>query len=261
MQSIDLNCDMGEKPELLADGTQQELLRWVSSVNIACGGHAGDEALMEATIRAAAQCGVRVGAHPGYPDRANFGRLVLNLSFDDLAASLAAQLRLLAGVAARCGVAVAHGKAHGALYNRAAVDPNVARAIGEGFRQAHLHLPLLGLAGSAMLKVFATDGFPVQAEAFVDRRYEPDGTLRDRRHPDALIVDPREAAAQALSIARDHCVQAVDGARVALQASTLCVHSDSPGAALIARAVRSALEAAGIAVRAPSDAEVRPDAP
>jgi UPF0271 protein len=261
MQSIDLNCDMGEKPELLADGTQQELLRWVSSVNIACGGHAGDEALMEATVLAAARNKVQVGAHPGYPDRANFGRVVLNLSFDDLAESLAAQLRLFGGVAKRCGVHLAHGKAHGALYNRAAVDPDVAHAICEGFRRADMHLPLLGLADSAMLKVFAAEGFPVRAEAFVDRRYEPDGTLRDRRHPDALIADTQEAAAQALSIARDGCVQAVDGTRVALVASTLCVHSDSPGAAVIAKAVRSSLEAAGIAVRAPGDAAARQDLP
>lgn len=261
MQSIDLNCDMGEKPELLADGTQQELLRWVSSVNIACGGHAGDEALMDATMRAAARNGVQVGAHPGYPDRPNFGRVVLNLSFDDLAESLAAQLRLLGGVAKRCGVQLAHGKAHGALYNRAAVDPDVARAICEGFRRADMYLPLLGLAGSAMLKVFAAEGFPVLTEAFVDRRYEADGTLRDRRHADALITDVREAAQQALSVARDGCVQAVDGTRVALSASTLCVHSDSPGAAVIAKAVRTALQAAGIAVRAPGDPSPRQGLP
>jgi UPF0271 protein len=261
MRSIDLNCDMGEKPELLADGTQQELLRWVSSVNIACGGHAGDESLMEATIMAAVRSGVQVGAHPGYPDRANFGRVVLNLCFDELAATIAAQLQRLSAVATLCGVTLAHGKPHGALYNRAAVDPDVARAICEGFRRAQLQMPLLGLAGSAMLKVFAADGFPVQAEAFVDRRYEPDGTLRDRRHPDALITDAPQAAAQALSIARDHCVQAVDGTRVALVASTLCIHSDSPGATVIARAVRTELEAAGIAVRAPGAPAIRPDGP
>lgn len=252
MQSIDLNCDMGERPELLADGTQQELLRWVSSVSIACGAHAGDEALMEATLLAAAQCGVRVGAHPGYPDRANFGRVALNLSDSGLADSIASQVRLLAGIAARCGVNLSHGKAHGALYNLAAVDRNVARAICQGFRQANLRLPLLGLAGSGMLAVFAAEGFPVLAEAFVDRRYEPDGTLRDRRHPDALIANPEEAAAQALSIARDRCVQAVNGVKVPLAAETLCVHSDSPGAAAIASSVRSALEAAGIAVRPPA---------
>jgi UPF0271 protein len=249
MMAIDLNCDMGESPELLADGTQDALLRWVTSVNVACGAHAGDPALMRATILAAKQHGVRVGAHPGYPDRANFGRVALPMSSQELAESVENQLRSLADAASECGVVLSHGKAHGALYNRAAADEQIAAAIAEGFHRTKLHVPLFGLAGSVMLRVFQECGFATVAEAFVDRRYESDGALRDRRHPDALIALPEEAAAQAISIARDGFVRSIAGARVSLTADTLCVHSDSPGAALIARSVRMALEQAGIAVR------------
>lgn len=254
MMAIDLNCDMGEKPELLADGTQDALLRWVTSVNVACGAHAGDPELIHATILAAKQHGVRVGAHPGYPDRANFGRVALPMSSQELAESVANQLRVLADAAAECGVALSHGKAHGALYNRAADNEQIAAAIAEGFRRAKLRVPLFGLAGSVMLRVFEERGFATVAEAFVDRRYESNGALRDRRHPDALIPLPEEAAAQAISIARDGFVRSIAGSRVTLAAGTLCVHSDSPGAALLAKAVRMALEQAGIAVRPASPA-------
>jgi UPF0271 protein len=245
---IDLNCDMGEIPELLNNGTQEALLCWVSSVNIACGGHAGDQQMMRETALAAERHGVKVGAHPGYPDRAHFGRVPLALSVDEIVETIAQQVGHLAKVLAECGLTLSHGKAHGALYNQGAVDPAVAAAIADGFARVTPAIPLMGLAGSTMLNVFAAKGFQTLPEAFVDRRYEADGRLRDRTQTDSLISDPEAAAAQALSIARDGVVTAVDGTVVRLQARTLCVHGDSPGAPGIARAVRMALESTGIGV-------------
>lgn len=254
VKRIDLNCDMGELPEAIADGTQEALLHSITSANVACGGHAGDAQTMRTTIDQALRAGVAVGAHPGYPDRANFGRLELQMSPEALADSVYQQVRALAEIAADCGMRVVHVKPHGALYNQAVKDRNLAAAIASGVAKARsecssgfIPLPVLvGLAGSPMLDVFRAAGFPVAAEAFADRRYEPDGTLRSRKFDDALIHDPAEAALQALSIAQRGVVTAHDGSEMELFAQTICIHGDTPGAPDIAAAVARALCEAGI---------------
>jgi 5-oxoprolinase (ATP-hydrolysing) subunit A len=248
MNSIDLNCDMGEVPEHISDGTQEALMRSITSVNIACGGHAGDAQTMATTIEQALRHKLAIGAHPGYADRANFGRIELNLSPEEVADSVYAQVRALAEVAARYHANITHVKPHGALYNQAVHNAQLARAIASGVARWSQHVVLVGLAGSPMLEVFRQAGFPVAAEAFADRRYEPDGALRSRKHPDALLSDPAEAAQQALTIVQGKVI-ARDGSQVPLHADTLCIHSDTPGSTKIAAEVSKTLREAGVQLR------------
>jgi UPF0271 protein len=247
---IDLNCDMGELPEAIADGTQESLMRSITSVNIACGGHAGDEQTMKMTIEQALRWKVAIGAHPGYADRANFGRVELTLPPKEIAASVFEQFRALAEIAAGCGARVVHVKPHGALYNQAVGNRAIAEAIAEGVALWNRDVVLVGLAGSPMLKVFREAGFAVAAEAFADRRYEPDGTLRSRKFEDALIRDPAEAAWQALRIVERGTVVACDGSEVAVDAQTLCIHGDTPRAPQIAAAVARILREASVTLMA-----------
>jgi len=235
--SIDLNCDMGELPEAIADGTQEALMPSLSSVNVACGAHAGDESTMRTTIEQAKRWNVAVGAHPGYPDPANFGRLEWNLPPEILVDTIFEQVLRLAEVAAHCGAHITHVKPHGALYNQAARDKEIARAVAAGVAHWNGDVVLVGLAGSVALDAYRDAGFSVAAEAFADRRYEPDGSLRPRKFADALIRDPAEAARQALHLAEKG------------EAQTICIHSDTPGAAEIAPAVAEALRAAGFTIR------------
>jgi 5-oxoprolinase (ATP-hydrolysing) subunit A len=246
MKQIDLNCDMGELPESIADGTQEALMPSFTSVNIACGGHAGDAQTMQTTIEQARRWKLAIGAHPGYPDRANFGRLELNLSPQEVADSVYQQVRTLAGIAEQCGVRLTHVKPHGALYNQAVHNRKLANVIANGVARWRGDVVLVGLAGSPMLAVFREAGFPTAAEAFADRRYEPDGTLRSRKHPDALIRDPAEAARQALNIVQRGSVDACNGTQVPLTAQTICIHGDTPGAPRIAATVTNTLREAGI---------------
>jgi UPF0271 protein len=283
MKRIDLNCDMGELPEAIADGTQEALLRSVTSVNIACCGHAGDEQTMRMTIEQAIRAGVAIGAHPGYPDRANFGRLEFKMPPEAVADSVCQQVRAVAAIAATCGARIVHVKPHGALYNQAVHNRELAEAIAKGVANAvaktlgvastlknatrchpersegSASLPsppqglckdviLVGLAGSPMLDVFRKAGFAIAAEAFADRRYEPDGTLRSRKFEDALIRNPEEAAWQALGIAEQGVVIASDGSEVSVDAQTLCIHGDTPGAPEIAAKVAMTLREAGVTV-------------
>jgi 5-oxoprolinase (ATP-hydrolysing) subunit A len=245
MKRIDLNCDMGELPEAVFDGTQESLMPSLTSVNVACGGHAGDTSTMRATIEQALRWRLAIGAHPGYADRANFGRLALDLPPQTIADSVFEQLRVFAEVAAHSGARVAHVKPHGALYNQAAVDRVVARAVADGVRRWNRDVTLVGLAGSLMLDVFRDAGFRVAAEAFADRRYQGDGTLRSRRFEDALIRDPAEAGQQALRIAEAGTVVA-SGGEIPVNAQTICIHGDTPGAPQIAAAVAQTLRQAGI---------------
>ncbi len=246
MKTLDLNCDMGEIPAAVFDGTQETLMRCITSANIACGGHAGDPAMMRATIEQALRWNVAIGAHPGYEDRANIGRIELSLSAEEIAAIVHRQLLALEVIAQQCGASTSHVKPHGALYNQAARDKQIAAAIARGVKRWRSDVVLMGLAGSVMLEEFRTAGFPVAAEAFADRRYEPDGSLRSRKFSDALLRDPAEAAAQALRIAESSSVVAIDGTVVPMHAQTLCIHGDTPGADKIAEAVHGALHAAGI---------------
>ena len=249
MKTIDLNCDMGEIPEAIADGTQESLMPSLTSVNIACGGHAGNEQTMRTTIQQALRWKLAIGGHPGYPDRANFGRFELKMSPQTVADSVFEQLRTLAKIAESCNAAIGHVKPHGALYNQAVRDLELARAIADGVARWNNRVVLMGLAGSAMLEVFEKTGFAVAEEAFADRRYEPDGSLRSRKFEDSLLRNPVDAARQALRIVEQNSVIASDGTEVALQAQTICIHGDTPGAPQIAAAVASALKSAGVALR------------
>jgi 5-oxoprolinase (ATP-hydrolysing) subunit A len=243
---IDLNCDMGEVSEAIADGTQEALMRSVTSVNVACGGHAGDEEMMRTTTQQAMRHGVAIGAHPGYADRENFGRLELKIAPAEVAQSVFDQVQALAQVAERCGARVVHVKPHGALYNQAVGNRELAGAIADGVARWRRDVVLVGLAGSPMLEVFRDAGFAVAAEAFADRRYEPDGTLRSRKFEDALIRDPEQAARQALGMVERGVVKASDGSELAVAAQTICIHGDTPGAKAIAAEVARVLREAGV---------------
>ncbi|MFZ1974339.1 MAG: 5-oxoprolinase subunit PxpA [Candidatus Acidiferrales bacterium] len=250
MKRIDLNCDMGEIPKAISDGIQESLMASLTSVNIACGGHAGDAQTMKATVEQALRSRVAVGAHPGYPDRANFGRLALTLPPKTIADSVFEQVQALAEIASGCSARVTHVKPHGALYNQATNNRVIAEAIADAVARWNRDVVLVGLAGSLMLDVFREAGFRVAAEAFADRRYESDGTLRSRRFEDALISDPAEAGQQALRIAQRGTAIASGGSEVATNAQTICIHGDTPCAPAIAAAVAKALREAGIEITA-----------
>ena len=246
---MDLNCDMGELPEAVADGTQESLMAHLTSVSVACGAPAGDEQTMRNTIEQALRWKLAIGAHPGYADRAHFGRVEMHLPEKEIAETVFEQVRRLAGVAAVCGAAITHVKAHGALYNQAARDPTIARGIADGVARWRRDVVLVGLAGSPMLEAFREAGFTVAGEAFADRRYEPNSDLRSRKFADALILDPAHAAEQAVRIAERGSVIACDGTEVTVNARTICIHGDTPGAPQIAAAVAHALRHAGITLR------------
>ena len=247
---VDLNADVGESLGPWAMGDDAALIPLVSSVNIACGFHAGDPATMERTVALAVAAGAAIGAHPGYPDLAGFGRRDLAMSPADLEAAVVYQVGALAAFAGAAGSKLHHVKAHGALYNRAAVDPGTAAAVARAVRRCSAELVLVGLAGSELLAAGEAEGLRVAAEAFPDRAYELDGTLRSRSLPGSLLTDSAAIAERAVVMARDGLVRAVDGTARSVRPSTLCLHGDTPGAVEHARAVRAALEAAGIAVRA-----------
>ncbi|HEY5094755.1 MAG TPA: 5-oxoprolinase subunit PxpA [Candidatus Eremiobacteraceae bacterium] len=226
---IDLNCDMGELPGPRGRASDEELLALVTSANVACGGHAGDAASMEATVLAAAARGVSVGAHPSYADRANFGRRSRAQSPGDAAAALIGQLTAFREIANTCDVSLRHVKPHGALYNDAAVDWSIATAVAGAVATFNASLVLVGLAGSLLLDAGRAAGLQVAAEGFCDRAYETDGTLRARALPGAVFDDPELAARQAVRLAQRGDID------------TLCIHGDTEAAVPIARAVRAAL--------------------
>ena len=242
---IDLNADLGEG----LDDTP--LLPWLSSANVACGAHAGSIEIMDRTVALLLERGIRIGAHPGYQDRENFGRLDVELSSTRVQRLITDQLTAIDAIVQRRGGRLSHVKAHGALYNRAARDPALAREIARAVRRYRKDLALFGLAGSAQLGAARDEGLRAIGEAFADRRYLPTAALVPRSQPEALLHDPAKAADQALSIARDGFAIASDGTRVAIAAQTLCLHGDTPGAAFIARAVRERLESAGITIAPP----------
>ena len=223
---VDLNCDMGELEDAQHEAA---LMQYITSANIACGGHAGDEATMERTARLAIERGVRIGAHPGYPDRANFGRIEIQMAAAEIERTVCRQIERLDAVVRGLGAQIAYVKPHGALYNVAVRNAEVARAIANGVGQWNSRVILFGLAGSPMLEVWRQMGMAVAGEGFADRRYEPDGALRSRKFPDALITEPQAAAAQALRLAREANVQ------------TVCVHGDTPGSVEILKACHEAL--------------------
>ncbi len=204
---------------------------------------------MKTTIEQALRWNLTIGAHPGYPDRENFGRIEMNLPAGQIEESIYGQIRSLAEIEATYATAIVHVKPHGAIYNQAVNNAALARAIANGVARFSKDVVLVGLAGSPMLQVFRDAGFRVAAEAFADRQYEPDGTLRNRKFPDALIRDPQRAAGQAVRIAKKQGVIASDGSIVPIDAQTICIHGDTPGAPKIAEAAAAALQGSGVALR------------
>jgi UPF0271 protein len=243
---IDLNADLGEGcPDDAA------LLAVVTSANVACGFHAGDPELMVRTVSAAANAGVAVGAHPSFPDRDDFGRRAMQRSPDAVEADVSYQVGALQAICRAHGVRLVHVKPHGALYNQAAVDPELAAAIARAVHAVDPGLVLVGLASSrTMREAAASLGLRYASEAFADRSYQTDGTLLSRNATGALVSSVEAATTQAVRIATHGEVLAVDGSLVRLRADTLCLHGDSPGALNLARAVRAALAAKGVSVAA-----------
>lgn len=247
--SIDLNCDMGESDDSAQVAVDLALMGIATSVNIACGGHAGTPPSMERTVQASLARGVAIGAHPSFIDRANFGRTDHDLPPAEVEQLMLDQIQALCDVARRAGARLTHVKPHGALYHAAMTRMPIADAIARASRRVDPALILVGLAGAAGLDRWRDAGCPVAAEAFADRRYEPDGSLRARSKPDALITDSQLAARQAVSIARGHGVTAIDGSLVAIRADTICIHSDTPGAVVLAGFIRKELEREGVKIR------------
>jgi UPF0271 protein len=248
-RAVDLNADLGESFGRWMLGDDTQLVRHLTSANLACGFHAGDFSVMDRTVRLCREAGVAVGAQPGYPDLLGFGRRAMSFSTDELRQLVLYQVGALHAFCRAHGVELQHVKPHGALYNSAASDPLVATGIARGVAAFSGDLPLLGLAGSTAFADAADEaGIPFVPEAFADRVYEADGRLRSRSHADALITDPAAAASQAVAIARDCTVRASDGGTVRVEAASICCHGDTPGAVAIAAAVRSALDDAGVRV-------------
>lgn len=265
MRRIDLNCDLGEArrgtprwtaslaPGAGPDPDDAALLDVVTSANVACGFHAGNRPTMNATAVAAAQRGVALGAHPSYRDGANFGRVAQDLSREEVARLVQFQLEELDMAARRHGTRVRYLKPHGALYNRIFRDAEQAAGVVDAvLRYAELAreepLPVLGLPGSVVLDHASAAGVRAVAEAFADRGYRPDGTLVPRGEPGAVLSDPDQVAARVVAMASGQEITAAGGAHVVIDAASVCVHGDTPGALDVARRVRGDLEAAGVEV-------------
>jgi UPF0271 protein len=244
-RSIDINADLGE-----GDAFDRELLMLVSSANISCGAHAGSPQDIKQAIGWALENGVIIGAHPSYPDRDHWGRRSLSLSAEELRATLMSQLQWLETQVRELGGQLRHIKPHGALYNDAARNAQLAGQIAACVKSFDPSLILVGLAGGHLLNAGERAGLRVAAEAFVDRRYQADGSLVPRSHPLALIESEEEALNQALAFANHLPITAVDGSLISIKADTLCIHGDSDHALQFASVVKSALTSQGIAVRA-----------
>ena len=245
---VDLNSDVGEGYGAWSIGADRELMPLITSANIACGFHAGDPDVMRATVDLARRHGVAVGAHPSYPDRQGFGRRRMDLTPAEIEDAVLYQIGAIYAFARAVGVPLAHVKPHGALYNYAARDPAAAEAIARAVRSFSSELIMVGLAGSLLIEAARAAGVPYAAEAFVDRAYAPDGSLRSRTLPGAVLTDTEAAVAQAVGIVRDGAVRTPEGS-IAVHADTLCLHGDTTGAAQFARAVREGLIAAGVQLR------------
>jgi 5-oxoprolinase (ATP-hydrolysing) subunit A len=246
---IDLNSDLGESFGPWPMGQDAVLMNSISSANVACGFHAGDPGTMRATLLLAREKGVAVGAHPGFPDLAGFGRREMKASPAEVEDFVLYQVSALAGMASAQGMRLQHVKAHGALYNMACKDRALADAIARAVAGLDRSLILFGLPNSELLRAGEAAGLKVAAEVFADRAYDPDGSLTARSQPGSVIHDTQKVVERAITMVRDKTVVAVDGSTIALQADTICLHGDTPGAAEHARAVRQGLETAGIQIR------------
>jgi 5-oxoprolinase (ATP-hydrolysing) subunit A len=247
---VDINSDVGESFGAYTIGHDAGLMASITSANVAAGFHAGDPSVLRATIRLAKQHGVAVGAHPGFPDLVGFGRRELNVTPIEAEDFVLYQLAAVAGVAAAEGVKLQHVKPHGALFNMAVRNAELAGAIANAVAAFDSSLILFGLPGSEILNAGRAAGLRVAAEVFADRAYEPDGSLASRRKPGSVIHDPAAVVARAVRMVKDHAVIAIDGSVLSLHAETICVHGDTPGSNDLARQIRAGLQAAGVTVKA-----------
>ncbi|MUK89051.1 5-oxoprolinase subunit PxpA [Ornithinibacillus sp. L9] len=245
---IDLNCDMGESFGAFKIGSDEELMKWITSANIACGAHAGDPHVMDRTVQLAKQYGVAIGAHPGFPDLAGFGRRVMDFSSDEIYRSVIYQIGSLQAFCHIHDVQMKHVKPHGALYNLAARNRQVADAIAKAVYDLDSSLVLFGLAGSELLAAGRAIGLAVASEVFADRSYQPDGSLTPRNQEGALIEDVNQAVTQVTQMVAAGEVKALNGETIAIEADTVCIHGDGTDPVRFVTKLRESLADDGMEV-------------
>lgn len=248
--SIDLNCDMGESYGAWTMGADAEVMPWITSANIACGFHAGDPLTMRATVKAAAEADVAIGAHVGLPDKQGFGRRAMAISADELYAMTIVQLGAIVAMAKTSNRDVTHLKPHGALYHMLEKQPELTAAMVAATAAVDRRIRIIGLAGGQLVRAGQEAGLEVAHEGFVDRQYQRDGSLTPRSEPGAVINDATQALKQAIALAQRGEVTLIDGSRIPVQADTLCIHGDRADAAAFARAIHEGLRAAGLELQA-----------
>lgn len=246
---IDLNCDMGESFGAYRIGTDDAVFPFITSANVACGFHGGDGAVMRATVARAKALGVGIGAHPGFQDLIGFGRRNMDVTPGEVYDLVVYQIGAILGFANAAGVRLQHVKAHGALYNMAAANADLARAIARAVHDVDKEMILFGLPGSHLISEGKAAGLRTAGEAFADRNYMNDGSLVSRRRPDAQVHDANEAVRRAIRMVREGKVMSVDGQDLSIDVETICLHGDGPHAAEFAQRLRKAFEADGIAVK------------
>jgi len=250
MKTVDLNSDLGESFGAYTIGNDEEVLKYISSANIACGFHAGDHNVLMKTVKKAAGLGVSIGAHPGFPDLAGFGRRDMHMSHDEIFNLVVYQIGAIKAAAAVAGTHVHHVKPHGALYNLASKDEVIATSIAEAVYAVDPDLILFGLAGSELVRAGEKVGLKVAQEVFADRTYQPDGTLTPRSHANAMIHDADLAVGRVLRMVTEGKVTTVNGEDISIQADTICVHGDEPEALEFVRKLRAKLEENQVAIQA-----------
>ena len=247
---IDINSDLGESFGSFKMGNDAEVMKYITSANIACGFHAGDPVVIEKTIKLALKNNVAIGAHPGYPDLIGFGRRKMELSVEEIKASILYQVGALKAMTEALGGRIQHVKPHGALYNEAAVNESVAKAIAEAVLQLDPELIFVGLAHSVMLEIARKLGLQTASEVFADRAYTVTGTLVPRSEPGAVIHNPEVCNQRVLQIIHDQTVKTVDGSEIHIKADTICIHGDNPAALELASSLKNHLEKNSIEIQA-----------
>jgi UPF0271 protein len=248
MAKLDINCDMGESFGVWKLGADDEIIKYITSANIACGLHGGDPTVMRKTVKLAMDHNVNVGVHPGYPDLQGFGRRFMNLSYDEMRDYMIYQIGALMGFAQALGTKVKHFKTHGVISNVAARDPKLSRVLAEAMAEVDKDMIYIGLAGTPLVTEAEALGLRVAHEAYADRAYLADGNLVPRGTPGAVIHDEKVVAQRVLRMVTEGKVAAIDGTVIPVKAHTICVHGDTPGAADFARTIRTSLEALGIEI-------------
>ncbi|MCI5591614.1 MAG: 5-oxoprolinase subunit PxpA [Ruminococcus sp.] len=248
MKKIDLNCDLGESFGAYKIGMDEEVIKYISSANVACGFHASDPVVMDKTVKSAKLNGIAVGAHPGFPDLMGFGRRNMNVSPSDAKAYVQYQVGALNAFCTANGVKLAHVKPHGALYNMAGKDYALSKAICEGIYEIDPNIILLGLSGSQMLKAAVDTGLRCAKEVFADRAYEEDGSLVARTKPGAVITDENESLKRVIGMVKEGKVTAITGKEIPIEAQSICVHGDGVKALEFVKKIRQALTDEGIEI-------------